>query len=256
MSNRSLSRIVFYVGLVTTIQSALAVSIGDTGTLTMGTSYNGVAGPGQWGGEFSMVSPQLGPFKTFCIEYSEHISLSTTYDFTINSSAVNGGPTTSLPTVPFGSTSGADALSVGTAYLFNLFATGNLPAPTGTGNYVTGSHQGLLQQAFWWLEGESADPNYSSSSTSGLANPYVNLAVAALGGSVPDVRQSAAPGQYGVYALNLTVGIPGPGHQDQLFFDPSFVPPPPINAPDSGATLSLLGISASALLVWSRKIRS
>jgi hypothetical protein len=184
------------------------------GTLTL----QGGWGP-SGGGEFSVTSSTgLGAFKTFCLEYNEHINIPGTYDYTINSKAVGGGP---------GYTPNGDPLSIGTAWLYSNFRSGVLASSYG---YDTAGDQDNLQKAIWWLEEESM----------GVNNAWVGFAKAALGLDDTTIRGDAN-GAFGVVALNLSV----PGNdrlQDVL------------GLPDGGLTLGMLGTGMVALGLARRRV--
>jgi hypothetical protein len=129
------------------------------------------------GGEFG-ITGELGAFNTFCVEVNEYITLPGTYNVTLSSGAINGG--TGGQTSP-----NFDPLSKGTSWLYSQFLAGTLPG------YFTGNraaNAGDLQNAIWWLEGESL----------GVHNGYAILAEGH-GGTA-----DAAPGENGVWVMNLT----------------------------------------------------
>lgn len=172
-------------------------------------------------------------FQTFCLEYSESISLNTTYNYTVSTAAYAGG----------GGASGSplnDPISIGTAYLYSLFATGGL-APFGY-DYANGSNNGTrreasaaqLQNAFWYLENER------SLAEIGGSNAFVTLAINQFGGTLAGARADNN-NAYGVRVLNLTTNLGGL-KQSQLVY-----------VPDGGATLVLLGLGLSGLALLRRK---
>ena len=178
------------------------------------------------GGEFNVTSStQFGAFKTFCLEYDEHIYIPGTFDYTINSKAMGGGP---------GYTPNGDAISIGTAWLYSQFRAGTLQA--GANVYDTASDQGGLQQAIWWLEEETSAPGYGS-------NAWVDAAKAAL--SLDDLGIRAnANGAYGVKVLNLdTAGLATDRRQDVL-----------AAMPDGGLTLGMLGTGLMAMGLARRRL--
>jgi len=166
-------------------------------------------------------------FQTFCLEKREG-SIATNY-FVVSGAAVTGGTATS------------DPLSMGTAWLYSQFATGLLNVAGG--NYFTGDRRvsaGLLQNAFWMLEGELAVD---------AGNPY--YAAALLNGGIGD----ASVGYLGVYSLNnfidqasldnyLEFGTLDGKRQDYLWY----------HVPDGGATLMLLGGALVGLGAIRRKL--
>jgi len=128
----------------------------------------GLQGYGPWqagsGGEFSLLpsgwsyNPLLyyadstknqgttGTFQSFCIEYlqPEYLYAETWHASVLNDHAIMGSNPLS-----------GDPLSVGAAYLYYKFATGNLTgynySNTGVGREASALE---LQNALWWLEGE------------------------------------------------------------------------------------------------------
>jgi hypothetical protein len=132
-------------------------------------------------------------FQTFCLESGEFFSPGITYNVAISDRAIAGG------VVP-----GGDPISIGTAWLYYMFATGEL----NDYNYGTGrsASAGNLQATFWWLEGEGNDP--------GNANPFRNLILTQFtnsGNAMVDNNWF-----YPVAVLNVTTTNAGSYRQDQL----------------------------------------
>ena len=180
----------------------------DTLTVYQGAYSSGI------GGEFNIVSATLGNFPTFCLEFNEHFTPGNTYDYAVSSKAIYGG------VGPQG-----DPISVGTAWLYSLFRAGTLPGYDYSGNPGRIASAGALQNTIWWLEGEAGDP--------GAGNTFRQAVINQFGSNVL-AQADAAPGAYGVYALNLTVPGTGALAQDMLT-----VPEPGI--------LILLGLAMSAI---------
>jgi hypothetical protein len=216
------------VALALSATSAWAGPIGDTGSFNY-TRVNGYHTGS--GGEFTLFNlngisnagyaastkniANQESLETFCLELNEYAA-SPSY-FVVGSAATKGGETVS------------DPISQGTAYLYSQFAQGTL---TGYFSGSRSANAGLLQQAIWALEGETAAP------VSG-ANAYYDLAMFN-GGTT-----TAAQGYLGVYVLNnFTTAAArdafklsgtwteGAKAQDFLYF-----------VPDGGATVALLGAS-------------
>ncbi|HTY88005.1 MAG TPA: hypothetical protein VMB80_11110 [Candidatus Acidoferrum sp.] len=178
-----------------------------------------------WGAYSAATSGGSGSsryFQTFCIEHNEYFTPGTPYSASISPNAMYG----SQP--PLG-----DPISIGTAWLYSQFAAGTLSGY----NYTYGSGRasatsaGALQEAIWWLEGESG----------GVNNSFIALAETALGLNNTTIKNDAN-GAYGVYALNL--GNPG-AVQDQLVIVPE------ATTVIAGALL-LLPLGASTLRVLRR----
>jgi len=141
-------------------------------------------------------------FRTFCIEYNEHITLPGNYNANLNTQAEHGsgGPN-------------PDPISLATAWLYSQFRAGTLAASVSfynTGTYAdnaTGNNS--LQQAIWWLEQETSAFGVGAPSGSELSfnNYLVTTAVLATGAADADAaRLIDANGAYGVFALNLYSG--------------------------------------------------
>lgn len=124
-------------------------------------------------GEFKMTSPTSDflSFRTFCIEKTQYITPGGTYSYVVGNKADAQN----------------DPISIGTAWLYSAFRNGTIP------NYVSSySQQTVLQNTFWYLEGEIAT----------LADhTYLNLAQGNLGNTVN--LFSNANGAYGVTVWNL-----------------------------------------------------
>lgn len=208
---------------------AVADTVKSVGT---GGTYSGY-GPYQTGigGEFTLLPGGFaisgysantsnlggfaGTFQTFCLEKNEYISAGVLYNVVLNSMAVNGGTGGPNP----------DPLSVGSAYLYEKFATGTLAGY----NYGAGraGSAAQLQNAFWMLEGDIAYSN---------ANTYIALVEGLFAG------QAGAIADYtggSVKVLNLTL----PNGQDQLVY----VPEP--------STFILLGLGMIGMAGVRRKMK-
>jgi hypothetical protein len=140
-------------------------------------------------------------FQTFCLEASVSFTPGVSYNVSISQDAV-------YPNTP------PDPISIGTAWLYSQFAAGTLSGYNYTyGNAANGrtTSAGLLQQAIWWLEGE----------TGGVRDSFINTVEIALYGASGTNQDKLvvgnANGKYGVYALDL--GPPGYA-QDQLIIVP------------------------------------
>lgn len=167
-------------------------------------------------------------FLTFCLEYSEEFYSGYSYNFAVNNGAVAGG--VGGQTLP-----NYDGISIGTAYLYSLFAQGALDEATNGAFNYSQSACGYLQNAIWHLEGEGKASNW-----------LVDFA------KQNNANWSAdANGAFGVKALNLTftqnIGTHAAGSraQDQLYY----------TVPDQGASVVLLGLSLIGFVALRRKFR-
>lgn len=139
-------------------------------------------------------------FQTFCLERNEYIWNGITYDFDIGLAAVQGGVGGPRP----------DPISVGTAYLYQQFATGQLAGYNYTPGAGRSASAGLLQNAIWALEQELSAPIAGS-------NAFWDLVVGKFG-SVVGARADASAG-YGVRVMNLHACVT-PTYQSQLVLVP------------------------------------
>jgi hypothetical protein len=169
------------------------------------------------GGEFTLTASGslTGTFQTFCIELGEYLSANATYNYVINSAAVQGGVGGPHP----------DPISKGTAYLFYNFAKGTLAGYDYAGTTKTQD----LQNAIWYLEEEIGDPGTNEFLTA-VYGLYGNLAGA----------RADANGLFGVAALNLSRDG-DPNAQDVLV-----VTPEPL-------TMILFGLGLIGLAALTRK---
>lgn len=217
------------LGAITvTVNRITGYYYGNAGEFTLTPSADLV-----WGGYGAKTHNQLAPnppndFQTFCLESQEEISdRSATYLAYLNDKAIWGG------VGPQG-----DPISVGTAWLYYLFATEN---PVLGYNYSPGSARitsaRALQAAIWYLEGESGGFLTSAIQTL-LINQF---------GSIANAKLDNA-GRYPVKVLNLYLETQcgQKRRQDMLVL---------CAVPDGGLTLMMLGIGIASLAVVSRKLR-
>ena len=132
-----------------------------------------------------------GPLS-FCLEFNEHFDYDFDYHFGLSSAAVHGGEANS------------DPISVGTGYIFSLFARGGL---VGT--------PAIIQRTIWYLEDErDADgPIQNPGVYDALLTTKFGSVAAAKGDFV--AGESAAT--FGVQVINLGES-PNYAGQDQLVY--------------------------------------
>jgi hypothetical protein len=180
-------------------------------------------------------------FSTFCLEYSEYLNFSDNYDGTLNLTVMNGGIDNTDP-------GAGDPLSKGTAWLYQLFATGNLASygyAYGTDPYSSTeianrkSSGDALQHAIWSLEDEV------SGVTTGN-NQYL-AAVVAHFGSLASAK-SAADASFGVSAINMALASDRSQRQQDVLV---YLGTP---VPDGGATLGMLGAGLVGVGLFRRRM--
>jgi hypothetical protein len=168
-------------------------------------------------------------FQTFCVETSEYIYPSTSYNAVVNPNGVT--------------VYGNSHLTEGAAYLYSQFAQGTLAGYSyGTGRTTTA---GQLQNAIWAFMGLDSQVTTAN-------NTFYAAAATALGG-LTAAQTTAAVGYDGVYVLNLyTIGT-GTAAQDQLIYTGGSTPNNGV--PDGGMTVMLLGMALTSLGFFSRRLR-
>lgn len=163
-------------------------------------------------------------FQSFCLEKDEVISIPGTYEYQVSSAANAGGVGGPSP----------DPISIGTAWLYNQFASGALAGYQYTPGATRASHARSLQNAIWWLEEEL---------TLTVSQINANLFIGAVlnqFSSATAAKVDATVGAYGVYVLNLTQN--GARRQDQL-----------VRIPDGGLTAAMLALSLVSGWIMRRK---
>lgn len=158
--------------------------------------------------------PTVNTFQSFCLETNEYIYPGTqkTYMASLSDAAIAGGTG--------GATGGSDRISVGTAWIYSLFATGQLTGYNYSGTVAERDvSANFLQRTIWGLEGEKAPDGSTIAWVTTGANPFMK-AVNDKFGSLDAANDDAAYGQDGVYVLNMyeqtATGGPGARGQDQL----------------------------------------
>ncbi len=186
----------------------------------VGNYDNGTSTDGTWIG-------------SFCLEMREYFNNGGTYNVAISDRAVKGGIDLHEPNP---AELDSDIISVGTAYLFQMFAKGTLG---GTSPYsLTWAKD--LQEMFWFLEDER-----STEATTATNWTYFKGLLVEQFGSLADSQVNNTPGGYGVAVMNLSPSDGSIGYnQDQLVY---------LGVPDGGVTLSLLGLSLVGLAAFRRR---
>jgi hypothetical protein len=171
-------------------------------------------------------------FETFCLEHSETFNWNTPYAATVADRAIGGGPDLG------DATAGSDYISVGTAYLYNLFAKGSLvPYNYNIGSGLRDDSAWMLQTAIWYLE----DEGYFGPGAAG-SNTFVALVTTEFGGLAAAKANNAGNLRASnVGALNLQQG--NTLIQSQLI----------LTVPDGGMTAMLLGLALGGLGLLRRK---
>lgn len=239
------------VAAVFAAQAAWAAPLKLTDGDTIKLDRVGAFGGGFGGGEFrvsgvSVLNGAGDSFLTFCVEYSEHISLNTNYYVGINTQAVQGGLGVSgygSPD-PDGVLNSYDPLSKGTAWLYTQFRNNTLDTSHGVAyNFAPdNAHANSLQLAIWSLEDEL------KASTGTLAAFNADL-VAQDWASVAKTQGALWSDTGNVRVLNLydtyANGTFGGNRQDQLYLAP--VPEPGTYA------MMLAGLALMGFIVRRRR---
>ena len=159
-----------------------------------------------------------GTFQSFCVEDREIIYPNTTLNVVLNDHSVYSGQT----------------LSVGAAWLYAQFATGQL-----AGYDHSAAKIGDLQNSIWMLMHENID-----SRNAVYNHTYYDLAVSTFGSSGVFAADNGA---HHVAVMNLWDGTPntqGNQRQDMLIY----------GVPDGGTTCALLGMALTGLGLARRKM--
>jgi len=218
---------------------SLFASIIGTGQLTItapGLASGDVDGPYYVAATPTSGSSAGTSFETFCIGSQVDFYSGQSYGYQISTTVS-----------AFGS---AAYVTLGTAWLYSQFAAGHLGPNTVNANN-SGTANDMLQQAIWFLQGQ----------TGGVNNADVTAAIAAVGSGY----LGNANGAFGVYALNLIVnngGAVAPGDptingvtyaQPQLCIVPGTTTGGNVPVPEPGTltagALLLLPLAASAVRI-------
>lgn len=156
------------------------------------------------------IGPVSNSFQSFCLEAGEYVA--GTMQINVSETAVGGGPGSHAV---YGGTGVGDDLDPRTAYLYWKFATGTL-----TGYDYTGAGRAAdakaLQQAIWYLEGESG----------GVSNGFVTAADTAVASGGEWYMQYGPDSIGPVRVLNMwasydpDTGTFSGAKQDQLYLVP------------------------------------
>jgi hypothetical protein len=180
-------------------------------------------------------------FSTFCLERSENLNYEDNYSGSLSLTVINGGVDNTDP-------GPGDPISKGTAWLYQLFATGSLSTfgyAYGTNPYSNAEvanrkdSAGALQKAIWSLEDELSGVTTAN-------NQYLAAAVGHFG-TLANAK-SAADDSFGVSAINLVMANnPSQRRQDVLVYLGTPVP-------DGGATLGMLGAGLVGVGLFRRRM--
>jgi hypothetical protein len=227
----SITATVAMANTVTLYQGNYSYSVG--GEFTAVTSQN-FLGDGYVSSTEQVAGGQTG-FQTFCIETGVDFTPGTPYTYTLGNS-----------TAPDSGAAGSGLnLSVGTAYLYYEFATGNLTgynyANTGLG-LSRNSDAGLLQAAIWALQGGQtysgyAVPTISNNSYYAAALAYCN----SLGISATSVYDGSS---VDILQLWVNSNDTDPA-QNQLVLTGNGW-----SVPDGGMTVMLLGVAIIVMFLF------
>lgn len=126
------------------------------------------------GAAFTPTSLTGNGVETFCIERSEQFQPGATYNFSIETAAMGGGG---------GSIAGQDPLDERSAYIYDLFITGNLPGyDYGNGSGLRQANAASLQNVLWYIEEEAATLDSADAVT------WYNLSANGIGQGLGNVR--------------------------------------------------------------------
>ena len=162
----------------------------------------------------------LEGFETFCVQSTVEFYPGTSYSYVLTNQASTG-----------------PALTLGAAYLYDEFATGNLAGYDYTDTATRNIDAGELQVAIWAFQNQTSPIGAGFPST---GNPFYNLAISNLGGTL---AAASAPnnGTYDVDIMQLYDANGAPA-QAQLVYG---VPEPP--------TILLLVFAGFLMVLFNRK---
>lgn len=234
------------LGVQAAFAAPMVLTDGDRINLTWGANAGGANGGGAFTVTGMGVDAGSDTFLTFCLEYSEHISLGTAYYVDVDTKAVGGG--SGVTATYAGDVSGIlnsfDPLSAATAWLYTQFR--NTSNPLGIYGFTqnnAASHN-AMQLAIWKLENEISSTVNTTVHNNYLGNTLAQSLVAA----AVNATTGASPSWSGlgnVQVLNLYAsysnGVFSGNAQSQLYLAP--VPEPEIYSMIA-AGLGLMGFVA------------
>lgn len=196
----------------------------------------------EYGGNYYELAKQGNGFVTFCLEKYKTVQSGLNYHVELNNAAISGGNNSDPNRI-----AGQDRISQGTAYLYALFARGNL---MGYYDYTPANRLSdaiALQNAIWWLEDEIS-----------LTNPNDNKFIHLVNNGMFTGDRGAKADYNGnsVKVMNLTGPIVGPNVgktdcQDMLVY----VGGSDVHVPDGGLTVAMLGFGLAGLSAVGRRFR-
>jgi hypothetical protein len=138
-------------------------------------------------------------------------------------------------------------LTVGAAWLYSQFATGALPSA----DYTSATVAAEIQNAIWFLQGETMYNGYTSSN-----DPFLSTNIIGKFGSFTSAEAADSLGGYGVEVMALNTGNYGSGTalQDQLILTGPGNNGGGTHLPDGGMTVGLLGMALAGLGLVKRKL--